>query len=67
MRAKELKDLGVEELRQRERELREELMRLRLRRGVGQLENPMKFRTARRTLARVLTALRATEQRGSNG
>jgi large subunit ribosomal protein L29 len=60
MQAKDLRELGVEELRVRERELREELTRLRLRRGVNQLENPMKVQATRRDLARVLTVLRQT-------
>jgi large subunit ribosomal protein L29 len=58
MQPSELKDLPAEELRQKERELREELCRLRLRRGVSQAENPMKARHTRRDLARVLTVLR---------
>lgn len=57
MQPSELRELGVEELHQKERDLREELCRLRLRRGVSQLENPMKVRQARRDLARVLTVL----------
>ena len=57
MQPSELRELGAEELKQKERELREELCRLRLRRGVSQLENPMKVRQARRDLARVLTVI----------
>ncbi len=61
MQASELTDLGVDELLVKERELREELLRLRLRRGTSQNENPMKFRHARKDLARVLTVLRARQ------
>jgi large subunit ribosomal protein L29 len=57
VRAKELRELGPEELRSRERELREEIFRLRVRRGTGQLASPSKLRDARRDLARVLTIL----------
>jgi len=64
MRAKEIRDLGAADLRHKEQELREELARLRLRRGVGQGENPMKMRHTRRHLARVLTVLRAAEKKG---
>jgi large subunit ribosomal protein L29 len=64
MRAKELREQSVEELRRKERELREELARLRLRRGMKQLENPMKLRQTRRDLARVLTILRERERSG---
>lgn len=59
MRAKELAEMPAEELRTKERELREELCRLRLRRGTSTVENPMKFRQTRRDLARVLTVLGA--------
>jgi large subunit ribosomal protein L29 len=61
MEAKELIELGVDELQLRERELREELLRLRLRKGTSQNENPMKLRHARRDLARILTVLRARQ------
>ena len=61
MEAKDLIELGVDELQLREHELREELLRLRLRKGTSQNENPMKLRHARRDLARVLTVLRARQ------
>jgi large subunit ribosomal protein L29 len=54
----DLRDLSDDELRSRERELVDELFRLRLKRGAGQLANPMKPRDTRRTLARVKTLLR---------
>ena len=63
MQAKELTELGVDELRVKERELREELLRLRLRKGTSQNENPMKFRHARKDSARVLTVLRARQDK----
>jgi large subunit ribosomal protein L29 len=61
MQVKDLRSLDVGELRRKEGDLREELCRLRMRRGVSQLENPMKVRATRRDLARVLTVLRAME------
>jgi large subunit ribosomal protein L29 len=67
MRAKDLADLGVDELRTKEHELREQLLRLRLRRATSQVENPMRARHARRDLARVLTVIRATEKKGASG
>ncbi len=57
MQPSELRDLSADELRQKERDLREELCRLRLRKGMSQLENPMKVREVRHDLARVLTVL----------
>lgn len=55
MRAKELRDLPTEELRQKERECTEELFRLKLRKSTGQLDNPMRLRHLRRDLARLKT------------
>ncbi len=64
MKAREVRELGLEELRTRERELVEELFHLRLRRATAQLPNTMKVRQTRRDLARVKTVLR---QRTSGG
>jgi len=62
---RELRDMSDDELHQRERELADEVFRLRLRRASGQLANAMKPRDTRRTLARVKTLLR--ERRASRG
>ena len=59
MKLKEIKGLGVTELRQRESELRKELFNVRIQKQVGQLEHPVRTRTVRRELARVLTNVRA--------
>jgi large subunit ribosomal protein L29 len=61
---RELRDLSDDELRSRERELVDEIFRLRLRRAAGTLASPMKPRDARRTLARVKTLLRERTTRG---
>ncbi|MGB5161753.1 MAG: 50S ribosomal protein L29 [Thermoanaerobaculia bacterium] len=58
MKASELREQTVEELRDREKELAEKLFALRLQRVTGQLESPAKMRQAKRDLARVLTVLR---------
>ena len=58
MKLKEIKGLGAGELRKRESELRKELFNLRIQKQVGQLENPVRTRTVRRELARVLTIAR---------
>jgi large subunit ribosomal protein L29 len=58
MRLRELRELGDEELAQKERDFREEMFRLRLRGATGQIENKMKARMVRRDLARVLTLQR---------
>ncbi len=62
MKLKEIKGLGASELRQRESELRKELFNLRIQKQVGQLENPLRARTVRRELAKVLTIARQHAQ-----
>jgi large subunit ribosomal protein L29 len=53
----ELRDLSVEELRNKERDLDDQLFRLRIQKSMGQLEAPLKVREVRRQLARVKTLL----------
>ena len=58
MKAAELRDLGPDELGIKERDLTDQLFRLRIQKSMGQLEAPAKVRSVRRDLARVLTMLR---------
>jgi large subunit ribosomal protein L29 len=58
MKAAELRDLGAEELGAKERDLADQLFRMRIQKSMGQLENPDKMRTVRRDLARVKTVQR---------
>ena len=54
----ELRDLTVDELRTKERDLDDQLFRMRIQKSLGQLDVPLKVRTVRRDLARVKTLLR---------
>jgi large subunit ribosomal protein L29 len=54
----QLRDLSVEDLRTRERELDEEVFRLRIQKATASLEQTSKVKAARRDLARVKTILR---------
>jgi large subunit ribosomal protein L29 len=58
----ELRDLSVEDLRAKARELDDQSFRLRLQKAMGQLESPIKVRTTRRELARIKTIIRQKEQ-----
>ena len=58
----ELRDQSVEDLRQKARELDDQLFRLRLQKSMGQLESPLKVRTSRRELARIKTVIREKER-----
>lgn len=53
-----LKDLTVEELRDKERNMRKELFNLRFQSAVGHIENPNRFKEVRREIARLLTVIR---------
>jgi large subunit ribosomal protein L29 len=58
MKPAELRDLGVDELGTKERDLTDQLFRMRIQKSMGQLESPDKIRLVRRDLARVKTMLR---------
>jgi large subunit ribosomal protein L29 len=58
MKAAELQGLDRDELVARERDLTDQLFRMRIQKSMGQLEAPAKMRSARRDLARVKTVLR---------
>ena len=61
MKAAEVRELGVDELRIREKELDDHLFRLRIQKSMGQLEAGHKLKEVRRDLARVKTVLREKE------
>jgi large subunit ribosomal protein L29 len=58
----ELRELTVDELRAKVKELDDQGFRMRLQKAMGQLESPIKVRTARRDLARIKTIIRQKEQ-----
>ena len=58
MKVAEFRDLQVDELRQREKDMDDQLFRLRIQKSMGQLEAPAKVRGVRRDLARIKTILR---------
>ena len=58
MKTAEIRELGVDELRTKEKDLDDQLFRLRIQKSMGQLEAPAKVRDVRRDLAKVKTILR---------
>lgn len=62
MKTKELRELSIEELVARRRELREEMRNLRVQQATDQLENPSRVRIVRRETARVETLLTEKQQ-----
>ena len=62
MKVAEFRDLQVDELRQREKDMDDQLFRLRIQKSMGQLEAPAKVADVRRDLARIKTILREKQQ-----
>ncbi len=58
MKPGEVRELSVDELRQREKDLDDQLFRLRIQKSMGQLEAPARVRELRRDLAKIKTILR---------
>jgi large subunit ribosomal protein L29 len=65
MKASELRDLSLGELKQRAGELNSELFNLQFQHSSGQLENPMKLRTVKKDIARALSVIREKELAGA--
>ena len=58
MKVDKVREMSADELVARERELQEQLFRLRFQKSIGQLDNALKIRETRRDIARVKTVLR---------
>jgi large subunit ribosomal protein L29 len=61
MKAKELRDLSVDELQAKEKEFRQESLNLRFKHATGQLEKTHRLSELRKNIARVKTLIRAKE------
>ena len=58
MKAKELKNLSVEELAKKLDELKKDLFMLRMQHATNQLDNPMQIAATKKHIARVKTIIR---------
>ena len=61
MKTKELRELTVDELNVKLKDLSEELFNLRFRHAIGQLENPASLKTCKKDIAKIKTILRERE------
>ena len=61
MKAKELKNLSVEELAKKLDELKKDLFMLRMQLATNQLDNPMQIANVKKDIARVKTIIREKE------
>jgi large subunit ribosomal protein L29 len=57
MKAAELRELSQDELEIKEQDMRRELFNLRFQKATGEIENPMRIRSLRKDVARVLTIM----------
>jgi large subunit ribosomal protein L29 len=62
LKAKELVELGDDELVQRLRQSREELFNLRFQHAAGQLENTSRLQEVRRDIAKIMTVQTVRER-----
>jgi large subunit ribosomal protein L29 len=67
MTADELRQLSENELAVKEREIREQLFRLRFQLAAGQMESVRRIRELRKDLARLLTVQRERQQGVEHG
>jgi large subunit ribosomal protein L29 len=58
VKADKVREMSSEELTAKEKELQEQLFKLRFQKSIGQLDNALKIRETRRDIARVKTVLR---------
>jgi large subunit ribosomal protein L29 len=61
MKVKEIKDMTTDELKNNLTSLKEELFNLRFQLATGQLDNLMRVKDVRKSIARVLTVMRERE------
>ena len=64
MKPDEIREMSVEDLRSKIDELTRERFNLRFRSATESIENPMRFRSLRRDIARMQTILREREANG---
>ena len=61
MKVKEIRTLSAAEMDEKVVSLKEELFNLRFQHATGQLENPMRIREVKKTIARIKTVQREAE------
>ena len=61
MKARELREMSLEELLSKEQEHKDQLFKLKFQHTLGQLENQMKMRNIRKDIARIKTIIRELE------
>lgn len=65
MKTKELRELGPEELKSKEKALKKELFDLKYHRKLGRVEKPSRFKLIRRDIAKIMTINTERAKHGS--
>ncbi len=63
MKAHELRDMTKEEILIKKEELEKEIFNLKIRQATKQIDNPLRIRTLKRGLARIVTILNEDEMK----
>ena len=66
MKTAEIRNLSVQELENKLKELKEELFNLRFQQAINQLDNPMRISAVKKDIARVMTLIREAQLNGQN-
>lgn len=64
MKANDIRDKSQDELQKELGELKSELFKLRFQHATNQLENPMKLKDVKKSIARIKTIIRERELKG---
>ncbi len=65
MKPSEVRGMSIEELAQKEEDLRKELFNLRFQQATGEIQNPKRICTVRKDIARVMT-IRSEKLKGKS-
>lgn len=66
MKVNDIRNMTVDEMNAKISNLKEELFNLRFQLATGQLENPMRIREVKKTIARIKTIQREVELKSEN-
>ena len=66
MKVNDIRNMSAADLEQQVSSLKEELFNLRFQLATGQLENPMRIREVKKTIARIKTVQREVEIKSEN-
>jgi len=65
MKAKDLRSLAINDLQQKDNDMREDLFKLRFKHGIRRLENPAKLSQLKKDIARIQTIIAEKKQNQS--